>query len=575
MKNAKITKADLIAFLLLGIISVCIFIRCFYSFTWSDESYYLAVTHRFWLGERMIADEWFTSQLSAPLMLPFYSLFQWITGGNDGVYLYFRLLYWGISTITAVMTYRLLRRQNSILPSLACSFIYIFYSRANIGGMSYYNMTLTFVLLAVLLIYDQFDRKKPSRVKLYLTGIFLALAIVNTPYLAFPYLLIGVVLLISKKCWRYRKEVFRGFAGTAFTGIGYLGYVFYKVPVREIIINIPHILNEPELQRTNPVMVIPLIIARIVWRYVWTIGVIACIFVYIRYRKQKKKEFTAGQIKGIITVNLLVFIINSYLSSDLIGCINIAGTLFFGSLLYLLYDRKAMEKNTLILFLTAGFSMVLGFSFSSDTGLDAMSVGFVLIAMGVLTEVFKLKEVKKNQFLLGTVVVVVSVMIIQTGILRLFSVYRDAPIGQLNEQIADGPGKYLYTTKEHERQYSGLKQAIEEYVREEDIVFYSKSCYWSYLCTNNEYGTPSSWRMALNSSRLEEYFSLNPQKIPTCIFVLNPLYGSYESSMIQNNEKEEFPNTNTEEGFLYDYITENNYEKIELECATIYRSRKE
>lgn len=193
---------------------------------------------------------------------------------------------------------------------------------------------------------------------------------------------------------------------------------------------------------------------------------------------------------------------------------------------------------------------------------------------GAVLLIFQLGELKREQTLLGIILVVVSIMIFQTGILRFFSVYRDAPINQLNTQITSGPAKYLYTTEEHVRQYDELKAAINQYVREDDLVFYSKSCFWSYLCSNNEYGVPSSWRMAFDSPRLQEYYELNPEKISTCIFVLSPAYGSFESSLIQNNEKEEFPNANnTEEGFLYDYTRQHGYEKIELECAAIYRSR--
>ena len=47
----------------------------------------------------------------------------------------------------------------------------------------------------------------------------------------------------------------------------------------------------------------------------------------------------------------------------------------------------------------------------------------------------------------------------------------------------------------------------------------------------------------------------------------------FESSLIQGNEKEEFPNENKMEGYLADYIRRNDYEKVELECATIFRSR--
>lgn len=72
---------------------------------------------------------------------------------------------------------------------------------------------------------------------------------------------------------------------------------------------------------------------------------------------------------------------------------------------------------------------------------------------------------------------------------------------------------------------------------------------------------------------LEEYFTLNPEKYPTCIFVLKPEYGSFESSLIQKNGKEDEPNQNKLEGFLYDYILSNDYEEIEAESAIIFRKR--
>ena len=234
---------------------------------------------------------------------------------------------------------------------------------------------------------------------------------------------------------------------------------------------------------------------------------------------------------------------------------------------------EQIDKNILSVFGVAGISLVLGFSFSSDTGLDAMTIGFVLIAIGAVLLVFRLDVLKKNRVMFGIVLLAFSVMLFQTAILRLFSVYRDAPINQLDTKIVDGPAKYLYTTQEHAEQYNELRAAIDQYVREDDVVFYSKWCFWSYLCTNNEYGVPSSWRMPFDSPRLQEYYELNPEKVPTCIFVLNPSYGDFESSLIQNNEKVEFPNENNVDGYLSNYIQEHNYEIIELECATIYRSQ--
>ena len=557
-----------IPYIVLGIAGLLLLFRCFYSFSWSDESFYLTVAHRFWLGERIIADEWYTTQLSTPLLLPFYTMFQWFTGGNEGVYLYFRLLYWLFSTFTAFFTYFTLKKYNSSMASLACALLYFFYARANIGGLSYYNVTLTCVLLSVLLIYVQISSKKYVGWKLYVTGILLAIAVVNTPFLALPYFIMAGVLIVNRKCRGYRKELLEVIAGTATAAAFYLGYVLSRVSVDELMLNIPHILNEPEIQSTNPLLVIPLIFLRIAWRYKWTIGLITISFFYVLLKKKKQMKLSEKELYGAIVINFLAFLINTWLSWGLIGCINIAGMLFLTFLLVILGKWKETDRGVLGVFGIAGLSVSTGFSFSSDTGLDAMTIGFVLIGMGAVLLAFRLHCFRK------IIRIATWIMVLQTMTLRLLSVYRDAPITELNTLIEEGPAKYLLTTEEHVRQYDDLRAAIDQYVREDDVVFYSKWCFWSYLCTNNDYGVPSSWRMAFDSPRLEEYYELNPEKIPTCIFVLNPSYGNFESSLIQGNEKVDAPNENKMEGYLADYIEEQGYEKIELDCATIFRSKE-
>ena len=555
-------------YIVIGIFSVLLLVRCFYSFTWSDESFYLTVVHRLWLGERMIDDEWYTTQLSTPVLMPFYILYQYFTGGNEGVYLYYRILYWVLSTFTAFLIYNKLKKFSSQMAALVCAMIYFGYSRANIGGVSYYNLTLTMVLISSLLIFEQVLEKKFKLKKCYLIGLLLAIAVVNTPFLAFLYIIIMSALLIIKPCRRYIKQVVYVILGTGTAAIVYLAYLFSMVSLDELLLNVPYILNEPEIQSTNPILVIPIILTRIAWRYKWTILPWGLMLGYILLVKVKKYALSRKQIKTITVLNFVLFLINAYLSWGLIGCINIAGMLF--GIVYLCAEKKwnNIDKLILVVFGIAGFSTALAFSFSSDTGLDAMTIGFVLIAIAVVLLLLDANNVRKN------IICVVWIMVLQTAVLRLFSVYRDAPLSELNYRINSGPGKYLYTTEEHVGQYGEVQKAIEQYVRTEDKVLYSKACFWSYLCTNNEYGVPSSWRMALNSVRLEEYFELNPEKIPTCIFVFKPEYGSFESYLIQGNEKADKPNDNIVEGYLVDYIRENDYEVIETECATIYRKKE-
>lgn len=562
---------NIIPLIIISICSILLFIRCFYSFTWSDESFYLTIVHRLWLGELMFIDEWYTTQLSAPLLLPFYTLYQWITGGSEGVYLYYRLLYWLFSTTTAFLVFFKLKKWNHSLAALFCALIYLFYSRANIGGLSYYNTTLTLILLGTLLIYGHLMDNSLKKLELFFTGIFFALAVVITPYLAIPYIGITIFLLLYKKTRIYWQHIIMVISGTAVTAIIYLTYVLSKVRISDIISNIPHVLNEPELQKTNPLLAIPLIFIRIIWRYKWTFLLYLFLMVYICYKHYKKQTFTLKESKWIWGINVAIFTINSYLSSNLIGCINIAFVLF--GIISILYYTSWNSQTTKIAqsFAVSGISIVFSFTFSSDTGLDAMSIGFVILAMGMVLFLFQNNGIRENKFLYRIMVIVVTSVILQTAFLRLISVYRDAPLYELDIQLTSGPAKYLYTTTEHAEQYYNLQNDILSYVRENDKVFYTKNCFWAYLCTKNEYGVPTSWRIGMDSPRLADYYTLNPEKIPTCIFVLKPEYGKFESSLVQNNEKTDRPNENKLEGYLYDYILENEYEMIETESSVIFR----
>lgn len=569
----KTAKSTIIPAAIIGICSLLLFIRCFYSFTWSDESFYLTIVHRLWLGELMFIDEWYTTQLSAPLLLPFYALYQWVTGGNEGVYLYYRLLYWLFSTTTAFLFFFKLKKWNHSLTALFCALIYLFYSRANIGGLSYYNTTLTLVLLGTLLIYEHLMDNTSKKIKLFLTGILFALAVVVTPYLAIPYIGITIFLFLYKKTRVYWHHIIIVVSGTATTAILYLTYVLSKVSISDIISSIPHVLNEPELQKTNPLLAIPLIFVRIAWRYKWTFLLYLFLIAYICHKHYKKQTFALKEIKWIWGINFAIFTVNSYLSSNLIGCINVAFVLF--GIISILYYKSWNFQMTKIAqsFAISGISIVFSFTFSSDTGLDAMSIGFVILAMGMVLSIFQNNSILENKFLYRIMIIIITTVILQTAFLRLVSVYRDAPLYELNTQLTSGPAKYLYTTTEHAEQYYNLQNDISTYVRENDKVFYTKNCFWAYLCTENEYGVPTSWRIGMDSPRLADYYTLNPEKIPTCIFVLKPEYGKFESSLVQNNEKADRPNENKLEGFLYDYILENEYEMIEAESSVIFRKR--
>lgn len=600
MKQMK--QKDNLIFGSVWLLSVIVLvIRARYTFSWSDETFYLTIAHRFATGSRMFVDEWYTSQISTPVLMPFYYLFRIIAGGTQGIYLYFRLLYIGLSAIVAFYVYLTLRAKCgcSAIAASICSMSYLWYSRANIWGMSYYNLTLTFVLLGVLLLYGE---KTKSR--LIMVGVCFALAIINNPYMAVLYVVVVIVYLVVQLVVKKednndsRKLLWWVILGTIVTGIIYLTSVFSQVSISELLVNIPHILNEPELQNTNPLLALPLMFVRVAWRFKWTIVIWTvcagyCIWDWI---KKTKGELSQKQLKKpeqikqsvnwkivIRVANLLIFLVNVCLSRNLIGCVYIAGTLYV--ILELLCndkwkDSKKYCKNAIPM-LIAGISTSIAYTFASDTGLDAMSIGFVMIFIAMVMMLDSECQIEhKSEHVENTKEkkvgfcrkLIVSIVVIETIALRIGSVYRDVPVYRADAKITSGPAAGLYTSKEHVSQYEDVEDVMSKYVRKDDTVFISQWSFWPYLCVENKSVAPNSWRMRMDSPRLEEYYSLYPEKIPTFVLVLKPEYGNYESDLIQDDELVLMPNENSTDGFLYDYMETHDYETIETECGNIYRS---
>ena len=124
--------------------------RCTLTFCWSDEGFYLALAHRFWLGDLPFVDEWNTAQLYAPFLLPFYALWRAVTGGTAGIYLAARVTAVLLQFALAFALYRALRPRGRG-TALAAALLVLVYAKAGIGGLSYYTLCYLFFGTGLLL----------------------------------------------------------------------------------------------------------------------------------------------------------------------------------------------------------------------------------------------------------------------------------------------------------------------------------------------------------------------------------------------------------------------------------------
>lgn len=184
-------------------------------------------------------------------------------------------------------------------------------------------------------------------------------------------------------------------------------------------------------------------------------------------------------------------------------------------------------------------------------------------------------------------IAITCAVLVQTMMLRLVNIYRDAPVQMLNSKISAGPAKGLYTTADHQVAYNVVYSAIRKYCQSSNLnephrfdnsleqdsssvanIFITKLLPWGYMCTDLRCGAPTTWRTPFNSKRLEPYYQMNPGRYPDMILVLNEQFGSYITC--GDVESDTAPNENETGGYLLEYINSHDYETIEVPCGTLY-----
>lgn len=91
MKNLK--PIDYIFTACLFLIGLTFIWRAFYGVNYNDEMYYADSLYRLFQGDVYLVHDWQLHLMSCIPVYPFYALFRLITGSNDGVILFLRILY--------------------------------------------------------------------------------------------------------------------------------------------------------------------------------------------------------------------------------------------------------------------------------------------------------------------------------------------------------------------------------------------------------------------------------------------------------------------------------------------------
>ncbi len=599
---------------------IILIIRAMFGFCWSDETFYISTTHRFYMGDSIFYNEWFPTQLSSLCLLPFHALFVKITGGTDYIVLYFRILYVFFETICAYITFSIIKKHHGFVTGTAAMLITLFYSHLNIATLSYYTMSVLFYLLAMLFIYDIINTDKPYNNKeLVLAGFCFAISVLNLPTLVIVYFIL-VILLAA--CFILRKTsifdsfnkvydrikpvyvFFYTFIGILIPSVAFAVYTLLTVNISNFINAIPYVLSddEHELSAIYPLKKMYLSLNESYGRFakLCYLLIAISIFFYIvdvcvrnikkcsnRFsllfklketvdKRQDLIESLADKVRLVLfSLDLCMFIALLYKSYSHTGYTQ-SVLMLFGLILFLI--SKSRNYEAFIMFYISGLTFSLVYSYSSNGMLYVLSIGHFVASIGCLILISDfIKAHKWNKFISFSLYSIICVSVIITVILRVTNIYRDDSLENLKVKIDRGPGAMIYTNADHYEKYTNVYNTITEKCQKNSFSGNNKTLLvsnllpYAYLCTDLSVAAPTVWRNPMGSERLKEYYEIIPERIPDIIFKVDEEYGTYETC--GDVEYDPTPNANDSEGYIYDLIEELGYESEKTACGVIYHKR--
>ncbi len=586
-------------------IYICFFIcflfllwRSFKGFCWSDESFYISTADRFYRGAVPLVDEWYRTQMSSILMLPFYSVYVLLSGGTDGIVLYFRLLYLILTVIIAVVYFRVLRKDYPDTVSAVPALFVMCYAHLNNATFSYYMLSNLLLILGLILIYDYRNTCRKS--ELVFAGVVIALAVFCMPLMAVGYIAVMAavfIVLTVNRIFDLPDNVKKAIdnirlgdialytvIGVAVPAVLFLVYLFTHTDIDYLINTLPVALVDNEhaeslgyfIRKPNRCLV------EVYGTYTTYASYLLIAVSFVFQKLLKKDPFRTV----VVLADVAVFVIMASHSIGRVGYIQVAFFMFMIPVFFV-----SERKNHFLFFLTTvpAVLVALIYCFASSDFLYVMAIGAAVATGAGVAGIYdhiagSRDDQTKNGVpakitgILLTGVVAFSLCI--TFVLRMTNVYRDAPIPKLNQKITTGVAKGLYTTGEHLEQYTDVYDMIDEYCQNTDgyevisgsdrgNVLFSKILPWGYTASALNCGYPTTWRAtAYDEDQLKRYYEVNPEAVPDIIVVLDSKYGSYDAAGDVEDDHE--PNLDEMNDFWKKYITDNGFTEKKVKCAKVY-----
>lgn len=524
-------------FVVLMAVSCFLFWKCRYGFGNVDESFYLTIPYRLYMGDGLFQEEWHLSQMAGVLTLPPVAMFLEITGSTEGILLAMRYVCTLVQCVTAVFLYLRLKQINWLGAAVA-AISYVLYTPFGIMALSYNSMGILFLLLSQVILLTA---QKHVGIQYAFAGLSFAASVLCCPYLLSVYVLyiaaVAVLFVRSRKTgvatldslWSVKGAVCFT-AGAAFAAAVFAVFVLSRSSLYGIIEAFSYIFDDPE-HRSMPAyrkfcqFFNVIIHANEYTKPVYCIlAVLGVLCLVDKKRIQRKLIYTGSVTACILVLMLSLFLVNRYIN-HLMWSVNL-----FAPFLLLL-SRDSRIRKLLIFLWIPGIMYAYCLNMTSNQEFYAISSASSVATVGSLMMLaLYLKELLgEDHHILGKQIVACGLCFVflgqlsTQGFMRYRSVFGDGGMSSLTVQADSGAQKGVWMSCVAFDTYSESLSILEKMMEyDKDKVLYLTMNTWYYLMSDQEMCTFSAWMSGVDKHslyRLAGYYEINPHKLPEIVYV--------------------------------------------------------
>ncbi len=526
----------LLVFLL---IASLIIIKCFYGVGWNDEAYYIVLAQRFAKGDILLYHDWYPTQWSGIILAPLFVIYHSITGGTEGIVLFFRL-FWSVFTIleSLLIWWFIKKISDKDLYAFLSAVFLLIYSTENKALYSYSDMSVHFLILVILSLWMASEHKNKWLV--FVAGIPMALTVICNPYTLIVYIwliLAEIIYAVRNKKRLINWLIFT--IGALALGLPIVIYTLVNAPLNDVLKGLNYMLSMPDHPAKN------LLIATLKWFWYllksYTIVGIAVQLVIVLYilRGLIKDSLNDGIRKVVFYLELLlsvVYVIVQYTLMDDKHVIGIAYVPLSLNAIILYLLSKKRDKRQLLLMIIPGLLLCLACQWGSDTGIYAMMTGTavsVIITPTIFGSFLEELECKNRKSLYAFTYTLFILVCLYTLGQRLIYTRPGIYENEHNVRVDSGVYKGILTDEKQRGYLLETQKSVEEIVDntidgDNVLVLGSADNCWIYLEIDRGIASFFAFRVDSDHPYFEPYYEMHPDKIPKYIYVneFSEEYGS-------------------------------------------------